>query len=103
MMTGAMSSSAGAEDLPFLLEMLHAAACWRPGSCGDASHADRLMDEPALADMEDWGRPGDVGLVARRDGRPIGRADAPVIVRCAAAPAHVAPRTDRSASRRRHR
>ena len=31
------------------------------------------MDDPALAVyLEDWGRPGDVGLVARRDARPIG-------------------------------
>ena len=53
--------------------MLHAAGCWRPGSCENASHTDRLMDESLLTVyLEDWGRAGDIGLVARREGRPVG-------------------------------
>lgn len=60
-----------ATDLPFVCEMLYEAAFWRAAS--DRPPLDAALREPGLARyVEGWGRPGDDGLVARIDGRPVG-------------------------------
>ena len=60
-----------AADLPFMAEMLRAAAFWRPGA--EAPPVGELVEQPDLAVyVEGWGRPGDAGLIARIDGAPVG-------------------------------
>lgn len=60
-----------AADLPFVREMLHAAASWR--SSTDRPSIDHVLDDPQLATyVRDWGRAGDEGLVARAGPRPVG-------------------------------
>lgn len=52
------------EDLPFLHAMLVEAVCWRPGS--PVLPLQEVLADPSLAVyLEQWGRPGDQGLVAR--------------------------------------
>ena len=64
----------GADDLPFLRDMLYTAATWRPGD--DHPRKDLALAHPQLAMYhDDWGRAGDVGFVAEDDdGRLIGAA-----------------------------
>lgn len=60
-------------DLPFLREMLVQAAYWRPGEVQvDVELALSRDDLKYL--LAQWGRPGDTGVVAERDGKPIGAA-----------------------------
>lgn len=60
-----------AADLPFVREMLHAAAFWR--AAADAPSIDAALSEPELARyVQGWGRRGDDGLIARVGERPIG-------------------------------
>jgi ribosomal protein S18 acetylase RimI-like enzyme len=59
-------------DAFFLVEMVAAAATWRPGSRGLS--LDELLRDPALAHyVEGWPRPGDLGVIAQ-DPHPIGAA-----------------------------
>lgn len=61
------------DDLPFVREMLYAAAFWRQESGG--SPVDEALRKPDLARyVESWGRPGDRGLVAHVSGTPAGAA-----------------------------
>lgn len=62
-----------ADDLPFVRDMLYAAATWRPD---DNPPKELALAHPQLAMYhERWGRSGDVGFVAvDDDGRPIGAA-----------------------------
>jgi ribosomal protein S18 acetylase RimI-like enzyme len=63
---------AAAGDLPFLIAMLYEAACWRPGA---RPPADVVLTNPDIARyLRDWGRPGDLGVVAEEDGTPVGAA-----------------------------
>jgi GNAT superfamily N-acetyltransferase len=58
-------------DLPFLKEMLYAAALWDPD--GEQIPIDIALAFPQLAIYhEGWGRPGDAGLIAEEDGVPVG-------------------------------
>jgi ribosomal protein S18 acetylase RimI-like enzyme len=56
-------------DLPFLKEMLVAAALWRGGG---PEPEDLLAHPKARIFYEGWGRRGDAGLVAEEGGRRIG-------------------------------
>jgi ribosomal protein S18 acetylase RimI-like enzyme len=57
------------DDLPFLREMLVAALLWR----GEDLSPEFVLTHPeGRLYHEDWGRPGDVGLVAEEGGRRIG-------------------------------
>ena len=52
--------------------MLYEAACWRPGA---RPPADVVLTKPNTARyLRDWGRPGDLGVVAEEDGTPLGAA-----------------------------
>ena len=60
-----------ARDLPFVREMLYEAAFWR--GTGDAPPLDEALGRPGLAVyVEEWGRPGDAGLIARVRGARAG-------------------------------
>ena len=73
-----------ADDLPFLRRMLDAAAFWRPMPTSPLPPRLRqLVLRPILRMLvrnylglyhRDWGRPGDVGVIAEMDGRPVGAA-----------------------------
>jgi ribosomal protein S18 acetylase RimI-like enzyme len=58
------------DDLPFLRAML-AEAAFPPGA---ERPPDPLGDDHVARYLDGWGRPGDVGLVAWEDGRPVGAA-----------------------------
>jgi ribosomal protein S18 acetylase RimI-like enzyme len=59
------------DDLPFVREMLHAAAFWR--DLAGAPPIDEALRQPGLGVYVDgWGRPGDAGLIARVRGTPTG-------------------------------
>jgi len=58
------------DDLPFLREMLVEAA-FPPGT---ERPPDPLGDDHVARYLDGWGRPGDVGLVAWDDDRPVGAA-----------------------------
>lgn len=60
-----------AADLPFVREMLHEAAFWR--ATVDRPPLDAALSAPELAVyVQDWGRRGDDGLIARVGSRPVG-------------------------------
>jgi ribosomal-protein-alanine N-acetyltransferase len=62
--------AASAEDLPFLWEMLYE-AIYVP--VGEPKPPRAILRRPALLHyLEDFGRPGDVGLVAARRNLPVG-------------------------------
>lgn len=59
------------DDLAFVKQMLYEAAFWRGGP--DASTSDEALQRPDLARyVDDWGRPGDRGLIARVSEVPAG-------------------------------
>ncbi len=59
------------DDLPFVRAMLYEAAFWR--ATGDAPPIAAALCAPELAIYVDqWGRSGDAGLLARVAGRPVG-------------------------------
>jgi ribosomal protein S18 acetylase RimI-like enzyme len=61
------------EDARFLGHMLHEAAFWR--STVERPPLDDALRMPELrVYLEDWGRPGDRGIVAMRRGEPVGAA-----------------------------
>lgn len=63
-----------AGDLPFLAEMLVEAA-YAPGTDPKPTSAQALADPSAGRYLRDWGRTGDVGMIAEDDSRmPIGAA-----------------------------
>jgi GNAT superfamily N-acetyltransferase len=63
----------GADELPFLGQMLYAALAWRPES--RLPPLDQVLAHPEAAIYHrDWGRPGDTALVAEENGRPVGAA-----------------------------
>lgn len=68
-------------DLPFLRRMLDAAAFWRPPRENAIGRLRQRIVRPPLRFLfrnylamyhADWGRPGDLGLVAELDGTPVG-------------------------------
>ena len=68
-------------DLPFLRQMLDAAAFWRPLPRALLPRLGQLGLRPILRVLvrnylglyhREWGRPGDTGFVAEMDGRPVG-------------------------------
>lgn len=61
------------DDLPFLKDMLYAAAAWEPG----AEHPPKefALEHPSLRVFHaGWGRAGDVAVIAEDHGVPIGAA-----------------------------
>jgi GNAT superfamily N-acetyltransferase len=61
------------DELGFMHEMLYAALAWRPDV--ELPPAELVLAHPqVLVFHENWGRPGDVALVAERDGRAVGLA-----------------------------
>jgi len=58
-------------DLPFLRRMLLAALFWRPKRRWFPTRPLLLLPQLAIF-HRGWGRPGDTGLVAEEDGRPVG-------------------------------
>ena len=59
-------------DLPFLISMLYEAACWRPGA---RPPADVVLTNPDIARyLRDWGRAGDLGVIAEENSTPVGAA-----------------------------
>ena len=68
-------------DVPFLRRMLDAAAFWRPTRRSAVGRLRQRTVRPVLRLLfrrylalyhADWGRPGDLGLVAEIDGEPVG-------------------------------
>jgi len=59
------------DDLSFLREMLYAALAWHPERRLPPM-AEVLEHAEAAIYHRDWGRTGDVGLIAEEDGRPVG-------------------------------
>ena len=58
-------------ETSFLREMLYAALAWRPGV--ELPPPDRVLAHPQVEPFHrDWGRAGDVALVAEEDGEPVG-------------------------------
>lgn len=62
-----------AADGAFQAEMLYTAAFWRPD--GERPSIDLVLARrDASRYLADWGRNGDIGIVADRDGEPLGAA-----------------------------
>ncbi len=60
---------ATAADLAFLCEMLHEANHW---SLPPDAPRPPLADDLVSRYVDDWGRPGDAGIVTEVDGTPVG-------------------------------
>ena len=61
------------DDDAFLKTMLYEAARWNPDWPREPMA--EVLDEPILRRYhEDWGRPGDGGMIAEIDGEPVGAA-----------------------------
>lgn len=59
------------DDLPFVRTMLYEAAFWREVST--TPPIEEALRQPSLAVyVNEWGRPGDQGLIARISGKPVG-------------------------------
>ena len=59
------------DDAEFLKTMLFEAARWNPDWPRES--IEEVLDEPVLRRYhEDWGRPGDGGVIAEFDGAPVG-------------------------------
>ncbi len=67
------AATAGEDDRAFLEAMLLEAAAWRPGAVRPAI-AELLADPDVAVYVEDWGRPGDSGVIAEQGGQRIGAA-----------------------------
>jgi GNAT superfamily N-acetyltransferase len=64
--------AANSGDLGFISDMLVEAVNWPPGR--DHSRG-RILSEPETARyVTDWPRPGDLGVIAEANGRPVGAA-----------------------------
>jgi ribosomal protein S18 acetylase RimI-like enzyme len=64
---------AGPEDVEFLKKMLYEAAAWNPDWPRERMIA-ALADPMLERYHRDWGREGDVGVIAEIDGEPVGAA-----------------------------
>jgi ribosomal protein S18 acetylase RimI-like enzyme len=65
------------EDEGFLQEMLYEAVYWEPEESGEKPSPDKLLAEPGLRHyLADWGREGDLAVIAQddKDGRKVGAA-----------------------------
>ena len=59
------------DEIGFLREMLYAALDWRPDV--ELPPAELVFAHPQVVVFhEGWGRPGDTGLVAEHEARPVG-------------------------------
>lgn len=67
--TETLIREAAAADLPFLSTMLHAASAWR-----DQRRPAPANDEILRRYLDDWGREGDLGLIAEDAGDRLGAA-----------------------------
>jgi GNAT superfamily N-acetyltransferase len=67
---------AGDRDLPFLREMLHEAASWRPDPDGPPRPppAEAVTSPELTRYLDAWGRRGDRALLALHGDRPLGAA-----------------------------
>ena len=77
MIAGAVSDvrlrEATAGDAAFIGEMLAEAASWDRPPGAPPPPLDDLLAVPQIADyLEGWGRPGDAGMIAVQEGRPVG-------------------------------
>lgn len=60
-------------DVGFIRDMLYEAASWNPD--WPREPIEEVLAEPVLARyVEGWGRPGDAGVIAEEDDRPVGAA-----------------------------
>lgn len=64
---------AGPEDVEFLKQMLYEAAAWNPDWPRERMIA-TLADPMLERYHRDWGREGDLGVIAEIDGEPVGAA-----------------------------
>ena len=63
----------GPDDAEFLGQMLYAALFWSPSK--ERLPIELVLAHPRISIFhEDWGRPGDAGVVAEVDGVPVGAA-----------------------------
>jgi ribosomal protein S18 acetylase RimI-like enzyme len=61
------------QDVQFLKKMLYEAARWNPD--WPREPIEEVLADPMLVRYHDaWGRPGDGGMIAEFDGRPVGAA-----------------------------
>ncbi len=64
---------AAPDDGSFVGEMLLVAATWWAGAGDETPSAEELLAIPQVADyVEGWGRPGDGGVIAEWEGKPVG-------------------------------
>ena len=60
------------KDLPFLSRMLFEAFFWSPGH--DRPTLEEFLRDPRFQLLGNWGRPGDLSVIAEVDGMPVGAA-----------------------------